>query len=74
MMMTAQEKLYLTYLFLAYSGLFVIMFGFLFKMLRNSRELLKQAQRLQEEWHGQPPHSAGETVTPVAPSVRGREV
>ena len=75
MMMTAQEKMYLAFLFLAYTGLFLIMFGFMFKMLRKSRQLTHDVKMLTDEWsareHGL---SVTESSPPVVPNVRGREL
>jgi H+/Cl- antiporter ClcA len=74
MMMTVQEKMYLSYLFFAYTGLFLIMFGFLYKMLRKSRDLLRQVKMLDKEWQGHGAYRSAEETAPVVPNVRGREV
>lgn len=75
MMMTAQEKMYLAFLFLAYTGLFLIMFGFMLKMLRKSRQLIHDVKILTDEWSAREPElSVAEPPPPVVPNVRGREL
>ncbi len=48
--MSSLEHLYLMYLFLAYSAVWVVMFGFLYRMSRKARELEREVLLLQAFW------------------------
>ncbi|AUW95413.1 hypothetical protein CO251_07640 [Sulfobacillus sp. hq2] len=72
MMMTAQEKMYLLFLFLAYSALFVVMFGFMFKMLQKTRQLARDIALLADE-EGKQDLPVADAPS-VAPHVRSREL
>lgn len=70
MVMTPLEKMYLLFLFLAYSALFVLMFGFMVKMLKKSRKLETDVELLREvlgQDEGPEPPTA-----PVSPTVGTR--
>ncbi len=72
--MSPLQHEYLVYLFLAYTALFVIMFGFMFRMLKKSRQLDQDVKLIKEEWLGQVSDAdAGNTemTSPVVPTVRG---
>ncbi len=69
--MSPLQHEYLVYLFAAYTALFVIMFGFMYRMLQKSRKLDQDVQLLKEELLGQPPQNA-EVTSPVVPTVRGQ--
>lgn len=66
------EKMYLWFLFLAYTAMFVIMFGFLLRMLKKSKELEREVRMLQEELRSSDSSKEGSTAASVSPSVRGR--
>ena len=66
MVMTPLEKMYLWFLFFAYTALFLIMFGFLYKMLNKSRQLDREVRRLKEAWAEQESAVHGDkSVTPT---------
>lgn len=62
------EHLYLLYLFLAYSAMWVVMFGFLYRMIRRARQLEREVALLKNQWMGGEPHRPeGTSVTPIVP-------
>lgn len=73
--MTPVEKMYLWFMFVAYAGLFLLMFAFVFKMLHKSRQLEADVRRLEEQWEPQNGESIRTTVPPaVTPNVPGQEL
>lgn len=69
--MSAVERMYLLFLFLAYAALMVVMFGFMGRMLRKGRDLEREVERLQAELGERAAPKAPPAVTPTVP---GREV
>ncbi len=73
--MSPLQHEYLVYLFAAYTAVFVIMFGFMLRMLKKSRKLDEDVKLLKEEWLGQPREhrvESGDPASPVVPTVRGQ--
>lgn len=48
--MSSLEHLYLLYLFLAYSAVWVVMFGFLYRMSKKARDLEREVLLLHAFW------------------------
>lgn len=72
-MMTPIEKMYLLFLFLAYSAVMMVMFGFMMRMLKKGKQLEEDIKRLQFEWEGKE-LKPGDIPAPVAPNVQRREL
>lgn len=49
--MSALERQDLWFLFFAYTGLFIVMFGFLYRMFQKTRLLQQEVDLLREEYH-----------------------
>jgi|BEDMetMinimDraft_2_1075160.scaffolds.fasta_scaffold17793_2 hypothetical protein len=49
--MSPLERQDLWFLFFAYTALFIVMFGFLYRMLARSRRLEEEVDLLREEYH-----------------------
>ncbi|MCL8207664.1 MAG: hypothetical protein K6V97_06290 [Actinomycetia bacterium] len=49
--MSPLERQDLWFLFFGYTALFVIMFGFLYRMLERSRRIQQEVDLLREEYH-----------------------
>lgn len=49
--MSALERQDLWFLFFAYTGLFIVMFGFLYRMFQKTRLLKQEVDLLREEYH-----------------------
>lgn len=64
--MSPLERQDLWFLFFAYTALFAVMFGFLYRMLERSRRLQQEVDLLREEYHIQ------ENVKEEDPSSVGR--
>jgi hypothetical protein len=71
---TPLQHEYLLALFGAYTGLFIIMFGFMYRMLQKSRKLDHDVKLLKEEWIEQPEAitEQGDANSAVMPTVRGQ--
>lgn len=72
MVMTPIEKMYLLFLFLAYSAVMVVMFGFIMRMLKKGRQLEEDVRRLKNAWEGHE-MPTGDLPGMVAPNVQRRE-
>ena len=48
--MSSLEHLYLLYLFLAYSAVWMVMFGFLYRMSKKAQELEREVSLLRAYW------------------------
>ncbi|NMP23581.1 CcmD family protein [Sulfobacillus harzensis] len=62
--MSAVERMYLQFLFFAYSAVWVVMFGFLYRMLRRTRQLEEELAMLKEAY-------GPESKTPLDPGFDG---
>lgn len=69
--MSPLQHEYLVYLFAAYTALFVIMFGFMYRMLQKSRKLDQDVTLLKEELLGKPSEDV-DVASAVMPTVRGQ--
>ena len=71
--MTPLQHEYLLALFGAYTGLFIIMSGFMYRMLQKSRKLDHDVKLLKDEWLGQSeaPMESDDANSSVMPTVRG---
>lgn len=75
--MTPIEHMYLVFLFIAYTALFIAMFVFLGRMLAKSRQLEDEVRLLKEEWladEGDRSPARSEANVPAAPSVHRKEI
>lgn len=75
--MSPTERMYLLFLFIAYTALFIAMFVFLGRMLMKSRQLEDDVRLLKEEWlreDAEPPAAQTRGNVPLAPSVHREEV
>ncbi|WP_053959309.1 hypothetical protein [Sulfobacillus thermosulfidooxidans] len=74
MVMTPIEKMYLWFMFAAYTGLFLIMFGFMAKMLGKTRQLITEVKRLEDQWASMDSTIRTNVPPAVAPNVPGPEL
>lgn len=67
------EQQYLWYLFLAYTAVWIIMFGFLFRMVHRAKKLEQEVRLLKQEWVTTGEERSPDQESPaVTPSLRGR--
>jgi hypothetical protein len=80
--MTPIEKSYLMYLFLAYSAVFLAMFGFMLRLWHASRQLEQDFKALHEALNDisldhaspNPPITIPIVINPSPPSIPGEKV
>ncbi|AEJ41548.1 hypothetical protein TPY_3396 [Sulfobacillus acidophilus TPY] len=70
-LMTPLEKMYLWFLFFAYSAIWVIMFGFLARMVKRSRKIEADVRRLEQELQRQREKPDRPLEPSVNPTVSG---
>ena len=70
--MSPAERTDLWYLFFAYTGLFVIFFGFMVRMLNLSRNLRRDVELLKREWGQNSDEESPRSATSVTPTVHSR--
>ncbi len=52
--MTSLEKMELDFLFLAYTAVWIVMFGFMYRMLGRARKLERDVELLRKTWRDEP--------------------
>lgn len=67
--MSSLEKMYLVYLFGAYTAIWVIMFGFLYRMVIRAKIIEHDVRLLKEEWlgHRESTSASEPSVNPIVP-------
>lgn len=65
--MSGTERMYLEFLFFAYTAVWVMMFGFLYRMGKRARQLEEEILILEDAF-------TSETKTPVDPGFHGPSV
>lgn len=71
--MSSLEHRYLEFLFLAYTAVWVVMFGFLYRMMGRAKRLERDVAVLRDAWMT-PPADEPAADNPVDPRLQGPSV